>query len=249
MAEHGRHMVGQRVRATRGRRGWSREALAQAAGISHGAVVQVESGRRADSRITTIAALADALEVPIDYLLGRHGTRPELLDHQVLRYASDEQFLEATVPLIDNAVSKHEPTLAVTTAYNARLLRGSLGGHPAGLTLASAARWYRSPADTLDAYRRFVVEKLDNGHHWVWIIGEPVWHGRSRHEVHAWTSYEALLNIVFAPFPVSVVCPYDERRLSAPILASTTVTHPRIRIAGRGEHNDAFAGSEQAILR
>jgi transcriptional regulator with XRE-family HTH domain len=249
MAEHSRHMIGPRVRAARGRRGWSREALAQAAGVSHGAVVQVESGRRSDSRITTIAALADALEVPIDYLLGRYGTRPELLDHQVLRYASDQQFLEATVPLIENAVSKGEPILAVTTADNARLLRGSLGRNPAGLTIASAARWYRSPADTLDAYRRFVVDQLDEGHHWVWIIGEPVWHGRSRQEVRAWTSYEALLNIVFAQFPVSVVCSYDERRLSAPILTSTTVTHPRIRIDGHGEHNDAFAGAEHAVLR
>ena len=249
MAEHGRHMVGQRVRATRGRRGWSREALAHAAGVSHAAVVQVESGRRSDSRITTIVALADALEVPINYLLGRDSMRPELLDHQVLRYRSDQQFLEGSVPLIENALSKQEPALAVTTADNARLLRGALGGHPAGLTVTSAARWYGSPANTLDAYRRFVLDKLDHGHHWVWIIGEPIWNGRSRQEVRAWTSYEALLNVVFAPFPVSVICSYDERHLSAPILASAADTHPRIRVAEQVAHNDAFAGAEQAILR
>jgi transcriptional regulator with XRE-family HTH domain len=249
MAEHSPHIIGERVRATRTRRGWSREALAHAAGVSHGAVVQVESGRRADSRITTIIALADALEVPIDYLLGRHGTRPDLLDHQALRYASDQQFLEATVPLIDRAISKNEPTLAVTTAHNARLLRRSLGGRPVGLTIASADRWYRSPVATLGAYRGFVVDNVNNGHHWAWIIGEPVWHGRTKQELRAWTSYEALLNIVFAQMPVTVVCPYDERQLSAPILASSTITHPKVRIAEQVENNDAFAGPEYAVLR
>ena len=194
-------------------------------------------------------ALADALDVPIDYLLGRHRTRRELFDHQALRYASEEQFLDATVPLIEQAVTRGEPVLTVTTADKIRRLRRSLGGQPAGLTLTSSARWYRSPTETLDAYRKFVIEQLDNGHHWVWIIGEPVWQGRTPHEVRAWTTYEALINIVFAPFAVTTICPYDQRRLHPPILASAETTHPRIRTAAQVDCSDDFAGSELAVLQ
>jgi hypothetical protein len=117
----------------------------------------------------------------------------------------------------------------MTTVDKIRRLRRSLGGQPAGLALASSARWYRSPVQTLDAHRRCVIEQLDNGHHWVWITGEPIWQGRTPHEARSWTTYEALINIVFAPFAETVICPYDERQLRPPILASAGTTHPRIR--------------------
>src|SRR5580765_8167247 len=57
------------LRAARKRRGWSRETLAHYAGISGAAIAQIESGRRADPRVSSLVRLADALDVSVDELV------------------------------------------------------------------------------------------------------------------------------------------------------------------------------------
>jgi len=59
-----------RVRRLRIRAGLSQEALAEKADLSTMAVVQIETGRRKNPRITTAIALADALEVSLSELAG-----------------------------------------------------------------------------------------------------------------------------------------------------------------------------------
>lgn len=52
--------VGAALRLARVRVGWSREALAYHSGMSGAAIAQIESGRRQDIRLSTLAALAGA---------------------------------------------------------------------------------------------------------------------------------------------------------------------------------------------
>lgn len=61
--------LGVEVARLRRARGWSIERLAEAAGISRKAVIQIEAGRVA-ARITTLHAVAHALAVPIGELVG-----------------------------------------------------------------------------------------------------------------------------------------------------------------------------------
>jgi hypothetical protein len=42
--------------------------------------------------------------VPLPY-----GTGRDLFDHAALRYASEEQFVEAVVPLIEQAITRRDP--------------------------------------------------------------------------------------------------------------------------------------------
>ena len=59
------------LRRAREDRGWSREDLAHHSGVSYGAIAQIETGRRTDVRLRSLVALADALGVSVDALLGR----------------------------------------------------------------------------------------------------------------------------------------------------------------------------------
>jgi transcriptional regulator with XRE-family HTH domain len=224
MAEQTQVTLAQRLRAARRRRGLTREELALAAGMSYGAVVQVETGRRTDNKVSTVIALADALEVPLDYLLGRRETPHPFLDHQVLPYASDEEFLAAAVPFVEAGVADHEPVLAVTSSRNIRLLRAATD--MTAVTCAKASTWYRSPPAALAGYQQFVSDQLDDGCHWVRILGEPVWAERTAAEVRAWTRYEALLTITFADMAATIVCPYDLREVEPAICSQAKQTHP-----------------------
>lgn len=245
MAEETQVTLAQRLRAARRRRGLSREELAHAAGMSYGAVVQVESGRRTDNRVSTVVALADALEVPLDYLLGRGENPHPFLEHQVLPYASDEEFLAAAVPFIEAGVADHEPVLAVTSSRNLRLLRGATD--LTAVTCAKASTWYRSPPAALAGYRQFVSSQLDDGRHWVRILGEPIWAERTASEVRAWTRYEALLTIAFADMAATIVCPYDMREVESAICSEAKQTHP-FTLAGAATTRNAGFDSPAVLL-
>jgi len=246
MADQAQAALALRVRAARHRRGLSREALAQAAGMSYGAIVQVESGRRTQNKVGTVIALADALEVPLDYLLGRRKNPHPLLEHQALLYASGGEFLAAALPFIDDGVADQEPVLVVTSTRNIRLLRAATD--TTAVVFRRASTWYRSPPAALAGYQRFVNSQLDSGHHWVRIIGEPIWSERAPGEVRAWTRYEALLTVAFADMAATIVCPYDLREVPPNICAQTALTHPFTRTGTEVVRNNRFDGAADLLL-
>ncbi len=64
-------LVGDRLRAARAERGLSLGALAAAAGIGKGSLSEIERGARSPN-LSTLYALANALELPLAWLLAEH---------------------------------------------------------------------------------------------------------------------------------------------------------------------------------
>lgn len=228
--------IGASLRAARGRLGWSREALAYHSGVSWSAIAQIESGRRRDVRLSSLSALADALGVSADYLIGTSATPPQLLEHRVLVYGSPEEFLSVAVPFLVEGIERSDRLLAVTTEAQIGLLSDTLGDRSEHVEFADSTDWYRSPNAAFDGYRAFVKQKCEAGAPWIRIVGEPVWAGRSGAEIATWTRYESMFNLAFASAPATVVCPYDMTSLSAEIVADARRTHPKV-----AHGNDATA--------
>jgi transcriptional regulator with XRE-family HTH domain len=241
--------IGTRVRAARRRRGWSREALAFHAGISWSAIAQIESGRRNNVRPGTLAALASALGVTIDYLVsGGHDQLP-MLDHRALLYESDAAFAAATVPMLREAVEHAEAAMAVTSAANIELLKRELGELGAQVEFVEHSSWYADPESALGRYAAFADAQLEAGCPWVWIVGEPVWLGRSESETLLWARYESLLNVVFGSWPVTILCPYDVRALDERVLALAGATHPCMVRLDVSAASDGFIDPNDYLLR
>src|SRR5438477_4431114 len=156
MTPPGDHAIGRRVRTARDRLGWTREALAFHSGISWSAVAQVESGRRTNLRPATLAALARALGVSIDYLVSGGTTAPVMLKHCALPYASGDEFVSVAGPFVKEAIGRSEPVLAVTTKRNRNLLEKWLGDDAGYVEFADRAGWYRTPAAALKRYADFL---------------------------------------------------------------------------------------------
>ena len=218
-----------RVRVARERLGWTREALAVHAGLSWSAIAQVESGRRTNLRPSTLAALARALGVSIDYLVdGTPAPRPNMLEHAVFAYRTGAQFQARMGPFLAAGVKRSEATLAVTSVANIEMLREYLGQDAGSVQFLDADRFYSTPMAVLDAYRVFVESALERGAPWIRLIGEPMPSKTSDAEARAWTRYESMFNLVFAASPLTVVCPYNESALPADIVAHAHLTHPSI---------------------
>jgi transcriptional regulator with XRE-family HTH domain len=226
----------------------SREALAAQAGVSYGAVAQIETGRRTDIRLTTMTALAQALGVSVDYLVGQPTLVEPTLEHSAFLYASDSDFVEQSVGYLTDARDRDEPAMAVASARHLKLLRDALPPKQReGVEFADATSWYRSPGIALRAYREFVADHLDGGARWVRIIGEFT-AGKTKAEVEAWTRYEALFNVVFSTVPVTVVCAYDTRVTSRTMLTRVQRTHLTVFGGAAGAPSRAQYADPESIL-
>jgi transcriptional regulator with XRE-family HTH domain len=220
--------IGARVRAARKRVGWTREALAFHSGVSWSAIAQVESGRRRNLRPSTLAALARALALSIDYLVDGTPSRSALLQHSAFQYRADDRFRTSMGSFLAEGIERSEALLAVTTPSNIELLAEGLGKDARNVEFVDASGWYSTPVAALEAYRSFADAKLERGAPWVRILGEPIWAGRSDSDVRLWTRYESLFNLVLSAYPLTVVCPYDERTVAPEIVRQAHLTHPHM---------------------
>jgi transcriptional regulator with XRE-family HTH domain len=241
--------IGGTVRAARERRGWSREELAVRSGLSWAAITQIESGRRCDVRISSLSALAGALDVGMDFLVEGPGASPSaLLDHRALLFESDAQFLDGTVDFAKQGVERSEPVLVVTTRPRIAQMREALGDAADGIVLADSSDWYHSPAGALAAYQAFVGEVVASGAPWVRIVGEPVWPKRAPRQTEAWIRYESLINLCMAQSAVTLICPYDRRDAPAAVLAAAEQTHPELLHDGCAQRSTTYRTPEMFLL-
>jgi len=241
--------IGRSLRAARERLRWSRETLAHHSGVSWSAIAQIESGRRRDVRLSSLSALAEALGVSVDHLVGSASTiEPGPFEHRVLPYGSDEEFLRCAVPFLTEGSDRSEGLLAVMPKSGMKLLGDALDGRSADIELVDAADWYRSPRAALDRYRRFMSERLGAGATWIRIMGEIPLLGRSPEQIAAWTRYEAIINLLFASSPATIVCSYDTRSLPADVVNHAGATHPTIADGSGGVENPMYRDAEDLLL-
>jgi transcriptional regulator with XRE-family HTH domain len=241
--------IGTRVVAARERLGWSREALAFHSGISWSGIAQVESGRRRNLRPDTLSALAGALGVTIDYLVSGGQASTAMLDHKALVYRADDELADAAGSFLQAGVERSEAVLAVTTRQNIELLREQLGPAAQDVEFIESTTWLTTPVAALDGYRAFSTANLETGVPWVRILGEPIWAGRSDAEVHSWTRFESLFNLVFAAWPMTVLCPYDERSTQPEVVQQARLTHPHTIGPGNTTSSAEYAEPRGFVLR
>ena len=219
--------IGERLQAARARLGWTREALAYHSGVSWSAVAQIESGRRKDVRLSTLSALASALEVSVDYLIGS-ARAPQLFEHRMLTYGSDDEFTAAAIPFLTDGIDQSHCLLVVATEAKIELLREGLDDRSEHVDFADWAEWHRSPKEAMRRYGAFVTQKYEEGAVWIRVVAEAGWASHTDAEIAAWTRYESLVNLAFASSPVTIVCTYDERSFPEVVVADARRTHPEL---------------------
>jgi anti-sigma regulatory factor (Ser/Thr protein kinase) len=143
----------------------------------------------------------------------------------VLPYASERDFLAGALPFLRAGVEAGDAVLAIGGRVNLRMLRECLGAEAAQVEFIEDTAFYHHPARTLAQCLTFVDELAARGRR-LWLLGEPIWHGRTPVEVADWQRVEAIVNVAFAGTGASILCPYDLRSLPLAILDGARRTHP-----------------------
>ena len=228
MGRHGDSLrLAAAVRASRQRRGWSRETLAHESGLSFAAITQIETGRRTEIRVSSLVALADALGVNVDYLV-RPEVASSLLDHQAHVYDTTEQLVQLADRVAREGLEAGNTVLIVAPKPAVVEIKAALGADASHVSFGISSDWYTTPGQTTQRYAAFARDARNAGANWIDILGEPVWTGRTRAETQTWTKYESLLNLVFDPWPVTVGCLYNAARVSKRVRADVDRTHPTV---------------------
>ncbi|MFL9653055.1 anti-sigma factor RsbA family regulatory protein [Streptomyces sp. PB17] len=160
--------------------------------------------------------------------------------HPALFYRSDAEYTDRTVAFVREGLAAGEPVAVAVPGPNLELIRGGLGTDARDVTFLDMAEAGRNPGRIIPGVLRAFADAHERSRARVRIIGEPVWAGRSAAEYPACAQHEALINAAFAGRPATILCPYDEVRLAADVLADALVTHPTVITAGSERVSEGY---------
>jgi anti-sigma regulatory factor (Ser/Thr protein kinase) len=160
--------------------------------------------------------------------------------HRALLYTGEPEFRAAVGAFIREGLDRREQILAAVPAGQLAWLRGELGGDVPAVEFADAASFYRRQGQatraTVDWLRRYASDGQR-----VRVVAEQASSRRTPAEAADYLRMEAAANVVYQPFPVSVLCPYDVSVLPDDLRPGVEQTHPELLQGDRVVSSPAFA--------
>ena len=161
--------------------------------------------------------------------------------HEALLYADGSEYLEGTVPFLEEGLRNGEPMLVAVSAERIAAIRRELGPDGDRIRFEDMAELGANPARIIPAWRDFVDARAPGQP--IRGIGEPIWAGRSPAELIECQRHEALLNVAFARTAAfRLLCPYDTEALDDAVIDEARRSHPCIVHAGTEHSSEAFSG-------
>ncbi|MBB3084204.1 sensor histidine kinase [Geodermatophilus sabuli] len=175
------------------------------------------------------------------------GTGPDLL-HAALLYDSTEELAASAVPFLAAGLAAGDAAvLACREGENALLVR-ALDGDDRVLVLPRE-EIYVGSAQALATYRRMVHRQVAAGASRIRLVCAVVPVDRRPWQWDEWHRYEAVFNAVMDRMPLSSVCAYDRRQLSAGMRDGIEETHPALLTPGGPVPNDRYVEPASVLRR
>ncbi|MFD3614188.1 anti-sigma factor RsbA family regulatory protein [Streptomyces sp. NPDC058676] len=156
---------------------------------------------------------------------------PSPFDHRMTAFGADDDFLATALPFLAEglAATDEPPPVAIVAPDKLSLLHDALGSDAANVGLIPHTDWYTgSAANAVAQGAGYLAAHAGPGGR-VHLLMEPVWNGRagrSPRETAEWIRYEALANLLFAPFATTALCAYDTRTAGPAIVGAARRAHP-----------------------
>ena len=143
--------------------------------------------------------------------------------HAALVYGSQEDFLAAAVPFLEEGISAGEPAVLLLDPLTARSVRRALS-QPSAVSFLDQTR-YSNPARAVREFRDTVSTQLADGGSQVRVLAEmsPLGSGNTWEW---WARYEAAVNEACVDLPIASTCCYDSRVLTDDVLDDVVRAHP-----------------------
>jgi anti-sigma regulatory factor (Ser/Thr protein kinase) len=162
--------------------------------------------------------------------------------HIALFYRTEPDYLSSVAAFIQKGLAAGEPAFVAVPGHKIGPLRDALGTQAGSVAFADMTEMGRNPAWIIPRVQAFI--DAGGGRH-VWYVGEPIWAERTPGELREATRHEALINLAFSGAPATILCPYDTRRLSRPVLADAECTHPALQRSGAVTPSARYCGPDE----
>ncbi len=172
---------------------------------------------------------------------GGPGLGPELFRHEAIFHVDGaEGFLNAALPLIEQALHERAPVMIAVGTERIAALREALGAAAAEVEFADMRSLGANPARIIPAWRQF-LDRHPAGGAPALGIGEPVWAGRRPEELDECERHEHLIDLAFGRGRGwRLVCPYDLESLDEQALERARHSHPFISGPGPAGPNPSY---------
>jgi anti-sigma regulatory factor (Ser/Thr protein kinase) len=191
---------------------------------------------------TSQGPAVDALSPPP---AGRSVADP--FEHLGMLYRGDDQYLAGTVGFIRSGLAAGDPVMVAVPGRNLDLIRETLGAQARHVRFLDMAVAGRNPGRIIPGVLLAFVEAHAGRRSW--IIGEPIWPGRTQVEYPACAAHEALINVAFTGRAASILCPYDVAGLDPDSLTDSETTHPIMLDGPHRRLSHAYGDPFGAALR
>lgn len=164
---------------------------------------------------------------------------PDRFVHAAAFYRDDPEYLARLVPFVVDGLARDEPVAVAVPGERLVLLSDALGAQASLVRMLDITEAGRNPGRIIPGVLHEFADRYPDRH--VRIVGEPIWAGRSDREYPACVQHEALINLAFTGRNVTIVCPYDAKRLAPHVLADAYATHPVVLTSNACESSARYA--------
>lgn len=173
-----------------------------------------------------------------------HPTELDRFRHHALFYSGWPEFIQGTIPFIQDGLAAGEPVLVVESREKIDAIRAALDQDADRAFFADMSVVGANPACIIPAWRDFVNRHGVPGKS-MRGIGEPIWSTRGADELVECQRHESLLNVAFGHGrPWLLLCPYDTSMLDAAVIDEARRSHEFVVVAGSVQGSEQFRGIE-----
>ena len=155
----------------------------------------------------------------------RPGARPAR--HRALLYRGPRDFTGAVGPFIRAGLAARQPVLVAVPAGRLGWIRRDLGADYQSVQVADAADFYQTLGRATRALVDWLRAQAAAGRA-VRVIAEQDLAGQAGTEIAAYLRAEAAANVIYQPYAVSVLCPFDASSLPGGVLRDAQRIHPEL---------------------
>ncbi|MGI8445779.1 MAG: anti-sigma factor RsbA family regulatory protein [Streptosporangiaceae bacterium] len=166
--------------------------------------------------------------------------------HRALLYRDEPEFRATVGAFIREGLARGDQILAAVPAGALAWIRAELGSDTRRVELADVAGFYRRQGQATRAMLDWLRRHASNGQR-ARVVSEQELAGRTPAEIADYLRMEAAANVVYQPFPVSVLCPYHAPALPDQLRPGVERTHPELLLDARVVPSPGFADPRTVI--
>lgn len=163
------------------------------------------------------------------------------LAHRALLYTGEPEFRTAVGAFIREGLDRREQILAAVPAGQLDWIQAEFGREVPAVEVADAASFYRRQGQATRVLLDWLRRHASDGQRVRVVAGQTTVSRRPSAEVADYLRTEAAANVVYQPFPASVLCPYDVSVLPGELRPVVEQTHPELLRGDRVIPSPAFA--------